>query len=191
MVLSLAKGAWLGFCIAAPVGPIGILVLKQALQWGRWSGLASGLGAALADLIYGCLAIGGVRLMAGYGREVRIAGGVVLLALAWRLWMEKPAAETAPNNARGSWRGVATTFGLTLANPMTILSFTAMIAGTAPDSPVYFVGGVFLGSMLWWTILCLTAGWLKKWLTLRGALLNRLSALTLGSFGVWAIWAGG
>ena len=182
MVAPLAKGIWLGFSIAAPVGPIGILVLKQALQRGYRAGIASGFGAALADLIYGCLAVAGVQLFAGTGRIVAIVGGLVLLWLAWRSWHEPPAQDSA---AAG---GTITTFLLTLSNPMTILSFAAMIAGVGATAPAYFVAGVFLGSMLWWTILSFSAVSIRRWIEVRGVVLNRIAAITLGSLGVWAIY---
>jgi LysE type translocator len=90
MVSSFPQGVFLGFSIAAPVGPIGVLVLKQSLRSGVKAGLFSGLGAALADLIYGALAIAGVRLAAGLERQVAILGGTFLLWLAWKTWRETP-----------------------------------------------------------------------------------------------------
>jgi len=181
---SVFKGVWLGFCIAAPVGPIGILVLTQALRRGPAAALASGLGAALADLIYGLLAVAGVRLAAGHARMVGLTGGVILLWLALKSWRERPA----PAEKKAPLGGTATTFLLTLSNPMTILSFAALVASTGGAAPAYFVAGVFLGSMLWWTILSLTAGPLRRWIEIRGAVLDRLSAVTLACFGIWAIW---
>jgi len=187
MIESITKGVWLGFCIAAPVGPIGTLVLKQSLKQGRRSGLASGLGAALADLCYGFLAAAGVRLAAGYARSIAILGGSFLLWLAWKSWREAPAEKATVATNEGLLPSVVTTFVLTLSNPMTILSFAAMIASTGVDAPVYFVTGVFLGSMLWWALLSTAATWLSSLIEVRGIVLNRMAAITLGSFGVWAI----
>lgn len=179
---SLWRGLCLGFSIAAPVGPIGLLVLKRSLEAGRVAGLACGLGAALADLIYGILAASGVRMMAGYERPVAFAGGTFLLYLAWRTWR----APTANQAARAA--GAATTFALTISNPMTILAFAAMVASAGAAAPTWFVAGVFAGSMLWWTILSSAAGWLGTRVSANSTLLNRASALMLAAFGVWAIW---
>ena len=185
------KGMWLGFCIAAPVGPIGVLVLKESLKRGSWAGLASGFGAALADLTYGGLAVAGVRMFVGYDRFIALAGGSLLLWLAWKSWHEKPAAETALI-ARGRWHGsTTTTFVLTLSNPMTILLFAALVASAGADAPAWFVSGVFLGSMLWWTILSIAACRLRTVLDIRAVLLSRLAALTLAAFGIWTISAKG
>ena len=49
----LLKGITIGFAIAAPVGPIGVLCIRRTLAEGRTSGFVSGLGAASADVIYG------------------------------------------------------------------------------------------------------------------------------------------
>ena len=186
MVSSILRGVWLGFSIAAPVGPIGVLVLKRALQSGRWAGIRSGFGAALADLIYGFLAVAGVRLAAGYSRGVAIAGGSVLLWLAWRSWKERPRAD-GDGEAEERYRGTLATFLLTLSNPMTILSFAAMVASAGADAPALFVVGVFSGSMLWWVVLSIGAAAFRPALEGKGIALNRLAAVTLGCFGLWAL----
>ena len=95
MIEPMLKGVWLGFCVAAPVGPIGSLVLKLSLERGRWAGLAAGLGAALADLLYGFLAVAGIRLAMQYERLSAIVGGAFLLYLAWRSW-GRPPPQTLP-----------------------------------------------------------------------------------------------
>ena len=183
MLDAIAKGTWLGFAIAAPVGPIGVLVLKQSLRHGRRAGLSSGLGAALADLIYGFLAVAGVRLAAGAGRAVGLAGGLMLLWLAYRSWREQPAAASAPIAG-----GTLSTFLLTLSNPMTILSFAALVASVGAGAPGWFVCGVFLGSMLWWTLLSCAAASLSGFLNGRARMLNRIAAVTLAVFGIVALW---
>lgn len=183
----MAKGLWLGFCIAAPVGPIGTLVLKQAVRKGFSAGIVSGFGAALADLCYGALAAAGVHMAAAYARPVALVGGLILLGLAWRTWHEAPADRSEPATSKSAVRRMATTFLLTISNPMTILSFAAMISAVGADDPAFFVGGVFLGSMLWWTVLSLFAGWIGARMQLGGSILNRIAAVTLAGFGVWAV----
>lgn len=184
---SIAEGAWLGFCIAAPVGPIGTLVLKQSLRSGFRAGVVSGLGAALADLCYGSLAAAGIRLAAAYKRPVAIVGGIILLWLAWKTWHEASPQDVATAQSEGALRRAATTFLLTISNPMTILSFAAMISAVGATDPAQFVGGVFLGSMLWWTVLSASSAWIANRVEIRGSMLNRVAALTLGGFGVWGV----
>ena len=48
-----ARGLLLGFSIAAPVGPIGVLCIRRTLTQGWRIGFLTGLGAATADATYG------------------------------------------------------------------------------------------------------------------------------------------
>lgn len=189
MVEAIAKGVWLGLCVAAPVGPIGTLVLKRSLRWGWRAGWASGLGAALADLCYGLLAAAGVRLAAAYARPAAVLGGCMLLWLAWKSWRETPTSDGAAP-VRATWpRYAATTFLLTLSNPMTILSFAALIASVGAADPACFVAGVFAGSMLWWTVVAAAATALVAFVEVEGNLLNRVASITLAAFGCWTLWS--
>ncbi len=186
-IVPVAEGLWLGFSIAAPVGPIGALVLKQSLRSGFRAGIVSGLGAALADLCYGSLAAAGVRMAAAYARPIAIVGGVILLWLAWKTWHEASPQEVAVAESEGRLRRIGTTFLLTISNPMTILSFAAMISAVGAADPAQFVAGVFLGSMFWWTVLSATSSWIAKRVEIRSSILNRAAAITLAGFGVWGV----
>ena len=55
-----AQSLLVGLSIAAPVGPIGLLVIQRTLQRGSAIGLATGLGAAVADALYGAVGAFGV-----------------------------------------------------------------------------------------------------------------------------------
>ena len=160
----LLKGIILGFSIAAPVGPIGVLCIRRTLQFGRFSGLFSGLGAAAADVIYAVVAAFGLTfvsnmLMAGQF-WLRLIGGLFLLYLGWKTFFAKVndrTKEVAHTSLAGDF---ISTFFLTITNPMTILSFLALFAGLGLSSmnSTYLeasslVFGVFLGSAAWWLIL--------------------------------------
>ena len=160
----LLKGIILGFSIAAPVGPIGILCIRRTLQFGRFSGLFSGLGAAAADVIYAVVAAFGLTfisnmLMAGQF-WLRLIGGLFLLYLGWKTFFAKVSdrtKEVAHTSLAGDF---ISTFFLTITNPMTILSFLAVFAGLGLSSmnstyleALFLVFGVFLGSTAWWLIL--------------------------------------
>ncbi len=191
MIEPVVKGLWLGFCIAAPVGPIGTLVLKKSLRWGFRTGVICGMGAALADLCYGLVASAGVRLTSAYSRPFAVVGGLLLLWLAWKSWQDAPAQE-ATNVAEQRWvRNMTTTFLLTLSNPMTILSFAALIASSGSEAPECFVAGIFAGSMLWWITLSAASSGLARFIEIRGFVLNRVAAITLAAFGIWAIYSKG
>lgn len=56
----IVKGFGIGFFVAAPVEPIGILCIKRSMTKGRRSGLVTGMGVATADTLYGCIAAFGM-----------------------------------------------------------------------------------------------------------------------------------
>lgn len=191
----------IGLSIAAPVGPIGLLSIQRTLDAGWRAGLATGLGAAAADTVYGAIgACGATALIAwlvGAKTWLAVVGGAVLLHLAWSGWHQaaapqqgQPAAVAVPS----LWRCFATTFVLTLSNPMTIVSFVAifgaMSAQVAGGSPAVMVAGVFVGSALWWLCLSAAVGRLRERFRLgwRRAI-NRGSALLLAGFALWQ-WGG-
>ncbi|HEU4334886.1 MAG TPA: LysE family transporter, partial [Candidatus Eisenbacteria bacterium] len=132
------RGAVLGFCIAAPVGPIGILCIRRTLAESRASGFASGLGAATADAVYGVVAAFGITIVSEALMKGRlwfaVAGGLFLCWLGWRTLAARPP-EMAPAGSPGLgprpslWGAWGSTFLLTITNPMTILSFAAVFAG--------------------------------------------------------------
>lgn len=199
-LLLFAQSLLIGLSIAAPVGPIGLLVIQRTLQRGRAVGLATGLGAAVADAIYGAVGAYGVngviRVLQGARLPLALAGGAFMLWLAWRTWTAPPPDHAAEvrRDARGLLGAFGGTFALTLSNPATILSFIAIFGTLAARGPValpaLMVAGVLLGSALWWLLLCGGVGALRqrfdgRWQ--RGV--NRASALLLAAFAVWQ-WAG-
>lgn len=190
------RGLVIGLAIAAPVGPIGLLCIRRTLADGRALGLATGLGAATADAVYGVVAAFGVTaatdVLIGGERWLRLLGGAFLCYLGARTFGARPAERAtapAPGGLAGAW---ASTFALTLANPATILSFAAVFAGLGAGASDHagasaLVLGVFAGSALWWLVLSTGVGLLRA--RLRGALswVNRLSGALLAAFGAAAL----
>ena len=198
MLSELAAALLVGLSIAAPVGPIGLLVIQRTLQRGSAVGLATGLGAA-ADGLYGAIGAFGVNWLMQALQAARVplalAGGAFLLALAWSCWAAAPATQAArTEGARGLLGSFAGTFMLTLANPATILSFIAIFgslgARAAGPSPELMMLGVLLGSALWWLLLSMTVGRLRTRFDRRWQRrVNRASALLLAGFAIWQ-WGG-
>lgn len=195
----LAKGLVLGFSIAAPVGPIGVLCFRRALEQGFWPAAAGGLGTAAADAAYAAVAAFGLTavsaLLLDFQRALAIVGGAALLWLGARAYRARPAERPAPGGERGLTSMFAATFLLTLANPTTILSFAAVFAGLGLVGAMrggmaagLLTLGVFAGSMLWWMLLSGTVSALRSRVP-RGALawVNRASGLFLIAFGVYVL----
>jgi threonine/homoserine/homoserine lactone efflux protein len=129
----LLRGLAIGFSIAAPIGPIGILCMRRTLVQGRVSGILSGLGAASADAIYGCIAALGLTLISDLlitqQSWLRLIGGVFLCYLGIKTFLSNPSENATSIRRYGLAGAYASTFLLTLANPLTILSFAAVFAG--------------------------------------------------------------
>lgn len=158
----LVKGLIIGFSIAAPVGPIGILCIRRSLSDGHWVGFFTGLGAASADAFYGFIAGFGLTIISNIlvSQQIilKLIGGLFLCYLGLKTALAKPAQDAA-NPSGKVVSAYASTFFLTVTNPMTILSFVAIFAGLGLGSSNNYgdagilVLGVFLGSALWWLIL--------------------------------------
>jgi threonine/homoserine/homoserine lactone efflux protein len=193
-----ARGLILGFTIAAAVGPISLLVIRRTLAEGRVVGLVSGFGVATADGTYGAIAAFGLGaitdLLVGGQRILGLVGGMFLLWLAWQTARAEPTEPaTAPGRRGGLAGAYLSTLGLTLTNPMTILSFAALFAGLG-IAPGDIAGaasltlGVFLGSAAWWVVLTALVGALRSQVT--KAWLGRInvaSGIVIGAFAVVAI----
>jgi threonine/homoserine/homoserine lactone efflux protein len=193
-------GMILGFSIAAPVGPIGVLCMRRTLAEGRHYGFISGLGAAAADAVYGAIAAFGLTLISSVLIDqqdwLRLIGGLFLCYLGMRTFFSK-VSEQAADVKRGSlWTAFGSTFFLTLTNPMTILSFAAIFAGfdvagknNSYATAAFLVAGVFTGSAIWWLSLSTGVGLLRKKIS-SGMLvwINRLSGAVITIFGLLALF---
>jgi threonine/homoserine/homoserine lactone efflux protein len=157
----ITQGVLIGFVVAVPVGPLGILCINRALAAGALCGLFSGLGVATADALAASVAALGISFVSGFLTDhqiiLRLAGGVFLCYLGAQIYRIKPKPAAAPSNVNGLLNAYATTFILTFSNPVTILSFIAIYAGWHVPSLQgrYFAAallalGVLIGSALWW-----------------------------------------
>jgi threonine/homoserine/homoserine lactone efflux protein len=167
------RGFVLGFAVAASPGPIFFLCLRRTLAQGRLTGLVSGLGVASADGFYAAIATFGVAALtaafAAGRRPLAVLGGTVLVLIGARILLQRRQTEGAPAapSGRGLAWAYASTLGLTITNPATIVSFAALAAtlglGTAGSfgRPALVVVGVLLGSAAWWCVLVVAASLLR------------------------------
>ncbi len=193
------KGIVLGFLIAAPVGPIGILCIRKTLQFGRFSGFFTGLGAAIADTIYGIVAVFSLTFIANFLIEaqfwLRLMGGAFLIYLGMKTFLAKPREKFTKVSHQSLLKDFLVTFFLTLTNPMTILSyvgaFTALglaITRENYSKSSWLILGVFLGSAIWWLMLSEGVTLFRKQVTQKMmTLINRVAGLLISVFGV-LVW---
>ncbi len=190
----LGKGILAGVAIAAPVGPVNVLCVSRTISKGWGSGLVSGVGAALADTMYGSVAGFSISFVIRFLiREefwIRLFGGILLIAIGIVYYFHRPATlENDKGRARGSDLG--STFLLNATNPTTVLSFMAVLAalGMSAHYPwamtVFLVLGIFVGSMLWWIVLTGIVNYFRERFTDKTMMwMDRIAGLAIGAFGV-------
>ena len=194
----LARGLAVGFTVAAAVGPISLLVIRRTLAHGRVYGLASGSGVALADASYGGIAAFGLTAVTAVlvGAKVPLAliGGGFLIWLAIRMILAPAPSHEAEVRERPGLAGAfLSIYGLTMTNPMTIISFLGIfsglgLAGGSGIEAALLTVGVFLGSGSWWVLLTAVIGRVRHRLTPTVMLwINRVCGAILCAFGLAAI----
>jgi threonine/homoserine/homoserine lactone efflux protein len=196
----LLKGVTIGLSVAAPVGPIGLLCIRRSMADGARAGFICGLGAASADAAYAL--IGGFAMTAVARWLVAekpwfgLFGGLFLIYLGIRT-ITAGASDPAARRPRGALAGYSSTLLLTLANPLTIMSFAALFAGLSlADAANYsaaavLVAGVFAGSALWWLLLSAIVARARRHVsaaTMRT--INRVCGALIAAFGCYATAAG-
>ncbi len=160
------KGLIVGFCLAAPVGPIAAICVQRTISKRLISGVLSGMGAAVADAVYGAVAAFGANIISEFIIAERSwlqrIGGAILILLGLRLiFFTKVEERKNGASNRGLLGDFLSVFVLTLTNPMTFVAFAAIFTTMGIGAvrghsilTVELVGGVLAGSGLWWLILC-------------------------------------
>lgn len=192
------KGSLIGFSIAMPIGPVGVVCIQHSLRRGLLAGLIAGSGAALADAFFGCMAGFGVSLLSHlvtrYQLWLQIIGAVILWILGIKIFRSPPSSFSASSNSFSHMRIFLSTFALTLTNPFTLICFAAIYAslGIAPSNEELLPGiiltfGVLLGAALWWSLLTLGVTLIgKKFPDCSSTLFNQISGSILAICGFLA-----
>ena len=163
------KGIIAGIVIAAPVGPVGVLCVRRTIFEGPVYGFVSGLGAAVADALFGIVAAFGLTVISdfliGHQGWLKAVGAAFLLFIGGRAIISARDTTPAPISGDSLAGAFASTFALTVTNPITILAFAGVFsaAGLSGAEATWggagmLVAGVFAGSLAWWFLLCAIAG---------------------------------
>lgn len=158
-----------GIIIAAPVGPVGVLCVRRTIFEGPVYGFVSGLGAAVADAIFGIIAAFGLTVISdfliGHQGWLKAVGAAFLMFIGARAILMSRDATPAPISGESLAGAFASTFLLTVTNPISILAFAGVFASAGLSgaeatwaTAAMLVAGVFSGSLAWWLLLCGTAG---------------------------------
>ncbi len=195
----LIKGAIVGFSIAAPVGPIGVLCIRRTLASGKLSGLFSGMGAAAANVLYGAILVSGLTLISDclikMNLWLHIMGGSFLFYLGIKTFLAKPKDVTKKISHKTLATDFVSTFFLTLANPLTIFAYLAVFTsfeltnlGGNWLSNFSLVLGIFIGATTWWFLLSEVVSYFGKKVNQKAMIIvNRITGIIISGFGLLAI----
>lgn len=191
LLLFLGGGIFIGLIAAAPIGPVNLICIRRTLAYGPVIGFLSGLGAALGDGVFACITGFGLtaitQFIEGYSTPLQLIGGMLLLGFGFHIFhtdLGRLKENDPPARDAGSLslvHTVVTTFALTIANPATLIGFTAMFAGldaiagrpTLLVDAALSVGGVFAGSSLWWFAVATVTGIFHR--RIDAAVMNRIN----------------
>jgi threonine/homoserine/homoserine lactone efflux protein len=195
----LLKGIIIGFALALPIGPIGILCIRKTAAEGHLSGMIIGLGAATADAVYGFVAAFGLTVISDalVTRQgwLRLIGGAFLCYLGVKTLLAKPVDNSGGTNGKGHVGSYVSTFLLTLTNPLSIIAFLGVFAGfglrntdLSLGSASTLISGVFLGSLLWFFLLSYGITLFREKINATGlGWVNRISGALIIMFGLIAV----
>jgi threonine/homoserine/homoserine lactone efflux protein len=195
----LAQGGAIGFLVAAAIGPIAMLCIRTTLERGRIAGIAAGMGVAVADTIYAAIGAYGISFVGAAltsGESwLKLVGGIVLIAFGIYLARKQPVTAAEEQEVPKSLTAdFVMTLGLTLTNPMTILSFAGLFAGVSglrgfpmTEIPALLIG-VFAGSAVWWVAMAFVIGLIRHKISPATMLwINRGSAAAIIGFGLYVL----
>jgi threonine/homoserine/homoserine lactone efflux protein len=192
------RGLVIGFTIAMAVGPITLLVIRRTIDHGGLYGFASGLGVATADATYAGVAAFGLTaitsiLVSGHVL-LGIVGGAIIAFMGFRTMVSRPTVAAPDAERPGKVGAFGSIYALTMTNPLTIVLYAGVFAGIGLVAGSSFVDAAvitlaaWLGSTLWWVILCSVVGWVRGRVSARAMLwVNRISGAALVAFGVVAV----
>ena len=183
----LLQGMIVGLTLAVPVGPISLVCIHRTVANGRLHGVFSGLGVATADSVYAAVAFLGLTAVSAFiiGHQIffRILAAAALIIAGIRVIQSAPASASSADGQEPYLRDYLSLLAIALANPLTIIFFLTILPGLGivsedilPGASLVFVAGVFLGSAVWWIILCGAVGSVRSRLSAENLrLINRIS----------------
>jgi threonine/homoserine/homoserine lactone efflux protein len=196
------EGAVIGFSLAAPIGPVGILCVRRTLEHGARYGLVMRVSAACCDMVNSIVAGFGITLVSDFitlGQHwIRLVGGLILLAIGYSALRSHPLADKAAAAPRGhTWTFFSTAL-LVFTNPLTLFAFAAAFAVVGvkdlvghPILGLMLIAGVFFGSLTWFVLLTgLVHFFREKVMQFGLTLVNRVEGALLTLCGIFALWSG-
>lgn len=194
------KGALVGLSIAAPVGPVAILCIRQSLSYGWLVGIAAGLGTAIADGCFGAIAAFGTQLVQklidSHGHWFYLIGGSFLLYIGAKIFQSEIHPDKKTEKGKRTYAGAfMSTLFLTFASPMTTILFVGMFTTMgvfekplAGDNILPLSLGVSFGAFAWWICLTGIVSFVSKKMDFKVfTTLNKISGVAIFLFGLLTI----
>ena len=170
----LLSGVIMGLIAAVPIGPVNLICIRRTFAFGPLNGFASGLGAAVGDGIFAAIMGFGLtwiaQLIEGYAAIIELIGGALMVWMGWKTFASPPVPRVVDDSEKTEGtnllKAMASTFALTITNPVTLLSFGVMFAGLGGlaggagsfNDASFVVAGVVGGSAGWWLVLTTVIG---------------------------------
>ena len=204
MLLTLLKGILIGMIVSAPLGPVGILCLRETLHGGRREGMLTGIGAMVSDVLYGFIVYLGVGLVLDfvvqYDALLRLIGGIIILVFAvWVYRNSHNPVKTSPTqrlSKRHGARKMLTAFLVTISNPFIMLLMLPLytrfhFVQSDGFGLTFLVAMLGLGLVLWWYILTYLVNLIATRTGHGGVrIISQITAIVLGVIGIIGIYTG-
>ncbi len=189
----LLKGIAIGFIFGIPIGSVGIMTVRNALNSGFRAGLVTGLGSTAADCIYAAVGAFGLHMISDFllhhEKTISLVGGAIIIALGISSFRRRAEMQVHSQKS-SSIRKFLIAFAIGITNPAVILSFLFAFSQfkiydiTKASDGAMVVLGVFIGTVAWWIILSSTACIINSRSSkVNTAKLNAIFGIVLAVFG--------
>ena len=160
---ALLAGASIGLTIAAPFGPMALLVIQRTLDRGFFSGMATACGASTVNFIYAIIAIQGLYELVDHLRDHRQALAailaILLLILAARMFVQTATTRPPADRAeRSLLQNYITAVAFNAINPLGFALLLGALSTVTGEFVEPYLGwtiaaGILTGSISWWLVL--------------------------------------
>lgn len=193
-ILILFRGILIGLIFGTPVGAIGMLAIQRTLQDGMKAGLLTGFGSSTADSIYAAVGAFGITIVSDFLEEyqnyINIVGGCILLVFGFRMMQKKVKEMKEEENGISKVKLFLSSFIIGITNPVAFFGFLFAFSYFHLGDDLGIVGaillviGVFIGTFIWWLILCGIVYRFREKAVRHEGVVNRISGVLLIAFGV-------
>ncbi|MCQ2249694.1 MAG: LysE family translocator [Bacteroidales bacterium] len=199
-IQTLYSGVIIGLLAASPVGAVAILCMQKTIQRGFFHGWFMGVGSAFGDFVYAIIAGFGLTYISNFLIENRlvlgIVGGLLMIYLGLKVFRANPVeqwkqAKSPQSNKKNPFSGFATSFALTVSNPLTIIVFGTLFTASGSVNTPGFADtcvellGVIIGAILWWTLLVSIVNIFRRKIGPRVLLwINKIMGISIMLFGI-------